>query len=158
MGGPSTVAAGSGLIRGFTSSMYSVGLAASLFFCCQMSSGSAGEKVKCDPDKSSQFDLNVCAAEDMHKADDELNALYKKALADAAERDTDHAERPELQGAVAALKSAERAWIDYRNGNCKGVKLSAEGGSMTMMVFDQCIAKMTRNRIEELKVLMDRGA
>ncbi|MET3611897.1 uncharacterized protein YecT (DUF1311 family) [Rhizobium aquaticum] len=150
--------AGWGLFRGFMSSAYSVGLAASLFFCSQMSSSSAGEKVKCNPDKYSQFDLNVCAAEDMHKADDELNAVYKKALADAAERDINHANRPELRGAVSALKSAERAWIDYRNGNCKGVGLSAEGGSMTMMVFDQCVAKMTRNRIEELKVLMDKGA
>jgi uncharacterized protein YecT (DUF1311 family) len=61
---------------------------------------------------------------------------------------------PNYVGAVKALKKAQRAWIDYRDGHCEGVGFEARGGSMEPMVVSGCKAGLTNNRIRELHDLI----
>jgi len=103
-----------------------------------------------------QHDLNQCAYMDFEKADKELNAVYKEALKSAAEADKEAAEMgPGYVGAVKALKKAQRAWIDYRDGHCDSVGYEAGGGSMQPMVISGCQARLTEHRTKELRELIE---
>jgi uncharacterized protein YecT (DUF1311 family) len=114
------------------------------------------DEPKCNPEGTQQ-EMNVCAYDDLQKVDDELNAVYRKAMAFAKSQDDDLADQPNLKGAVAALKKAQRAWIDYRDGHCDGVGFGARGGSMEPMLVAGCQADLTKKRVEELKALMEDG-
>jgi uncharacterized protein YecT (DUF1311 family) len=103
----------------------------------------------------SQADMNYCANQDCEKADKELNAVYKQALQSQVEVDKQAAEMgPNYVGAVKALKKAQRAWIDYRDGHCDGVGYEAVGGSMSPMLVSGCLAGLTQNRTKELNDLI----
>ena len=103
-----------------------------------------------------QADLNQCSYMDFEKADKELNAVYKEALKSAAEADKQAAEMDEAYvGAVKALKKAQRAWIDYRDGHCDGVGYEAVGGSMQSMLISGCQARLTEHRTKELRELAE---
>ncbi|MBL0372466.1 lysozyme inhibitor LprI family protein [Rhizobium sp. KVB221] len=102
-----------------------------------------------------QADMNQCSYQDFETADKELNAVYKQALASQAEVDKEAAEMgPDYVGAVKALKKAQRAWIDYRDGHCDGVGYEAVGGSMQPMLINGCMATLTQTRTKELKELV----
>lgn len=124
---------------------------------CIVSPALADDEMKCNPE-GTQAEMNICAWDDFQKADDELNAVYKKAVAFAKDQDANLADQPDLKGAVAALKKAQRAWIDYRDGHCEGVGFSARGGSMEPMLVAGCQEELTKNRIAELKALMEDDA
>lgn len=102
-----------------------------------------------------QADMNSCAAMDYEKADKQLNVVYKEALKSQADLDKQSAEiNPDYVGAVQALKKAQRAWIDYRDGQCEGVGYQAVGGSMQPMLINGCEADLTNKRIKELQDLI----
>lgn len=102
-----------------------------------------------------QADMNQCSYEEYEKADKELNTVYKQALKSQEEVDKEAAEMgPDYVGAVKALKKAQRAWIDYRDGHCDGVGYEAVGGSMQPMIINGCMASMTAARTKELRDLI----
>jgi uncharacterized protein YecT (DUF1311 family) len=103
----------------------------------------------------SQADMNQCAYQDFEKADKELNAVYKEAMKSQQEVDKEAAQMdPAYVGAVKALRKAQRAWIDYRDGHCDGVGYEAVGGSMQPMLISGCLATMTTTRTKELRELI----
>ena len=133
-----------------------VTLATLLLVCACLSPAMADDDggFKCNPDGNQQ-EMNQCAYEDWVKADEELNAVYKQALAFAASQDADLKEyQPELQGAVKALKKAQRAWVSYRDGQCESYGFGARGGSMEPLLIESCKADLTNLRVKELKDLM----
>jgi len=102
-----------------------------------------------------QADMNQCAYQDFEKADKELNVVYRQALKSQEELDRQSAEiNPDYVGAVKALKKAQRAWIDYRDGHCDGVGYEAVGGTMQSMLISGCQATMTTARTKELRELI----
>jgi uncharacterized protein YecT (DUF1311 family) len=112
-----------------------------------------GPKIDCN-NATTQTDMNICSHQDFETADKSLNAIYKKALAFAASQDLDLANQPDLQGAAKALKKAQRAWVDYRDGQCESYGFGARGGSMEPMLVAGCQAELTRKRTHELKELL----
>lgn len=99
-----------------------------------------------------QAELNSCAYQDFEKADKELNRVYRKALKKQEEVDREVADMgPNYVGAVKALKKAQRAWIDYRDGHCEGVGFEARGGSMEPMLVSGCMAQLTLERTKQLR-------
>jgi uncharacterized protein YecT (DUF1311 family) len=103
-----------------------------------------------------QADMNSCAAMEWSEADDELNAVYKKALKSQEKLDRDNGEiSKDYVGAVAALKKAQRAWIDYRDGHCDGVSFQVAGGSMQPQVINGCATQLTKARTKELQELIN---
>lgn len=112
------------------------------------------EQVDCN-NAQSQADMNYCAAKDFEKADKQLNAVYKQALKSQADLDKQSASiNPDYVGAVKALKKAQRAWIDYRDGQCEGVGYEAVGGTMQPMLEAGCKADLTDKRVKELQELI----
>jgi uncharacterized protein YecT (DUF1311 family) len=55
------------------------------------------------------------------------------------------------KAAVENLKQAERAWLGYRDIQCKAAGQQYEGGSMRPMIESQCLTALTEHRIADLK-------
>ncbi|MEZ2131076.1 MULTISPECIES: lysozyme inhibitor LprI family protein [unclassified Sinorhizobium] len=100
-----------------------------------------------------QADMNICAARDHADADKELNAQYKKTRAAMLARDAEL--EGDQKGAEKALLKSQRAWIDYRDGECEAEGFQARGGSLEPMLISECMAKLTRQRTKELADLAD---
>jgi len=95
-----------------------------------------------------QQDMNICAEMDWQEADVELNAAYKQVMAEMKAMDADLP--PDLQGAEDALRTAQRAWIEYRDGNCAAAGFPMRGGSAEPLLVYGCLRQMTENRTQEL--------
>lgn len=105
-----------------------------------------------------QQDMNICAGLDHEEADVALNTVYGEVVAAMRATDTELKETsPDLAGAEAALKKAQRAWIGYRDAHCETAGFQARGGSMEPMLVSGCMAELTRQRTTELKALLGEG-
>ncbi|MCO6185319.1 lysozyme inhibitor LprI family protein [Rhizobium sp. L1K21] len=128
-----------------------------LLACLALSAPAYGDDdddgFKCNPDGNQQ-ELNTCAYDDWEKADEELNAVYKDAVAFAKKEDAFFDDNPSMKGALEALKKGQRAWIDYRDGTCDLEGFNARGGSMEPLLIFSCQAELTRKRTRELKEIM----
>lgn len=117
--------------------------------CLIASAPAALAQVDCSKPMAQQ-DLNACAAENFARADDDLNAVWKQALARA--KKFDGAEREaRLRGAKKALLAGQRGWLAYRDGQCDIAGFQMRGGSAEPMLVSGCKATMTRTRTAELK-------
>lgn len=100
-----------------------------------------GQKQKPKPceDAQTQADMNICWGNEYKKADAALNKTYQElaAMLDEAEK--------------AQLKTAETAWLKYRDTNCEFVADQYKGGSIRPMIAAICLADVTNNRTTELK-------
>lgn len=111
----------------------------------------------------SQLQMNECAALQHKQADAHLNNVYRKALQymtdDLAQAQT-HGNQNQVkyeEAAIASLKEAGRAWISYRDIQCKAAAQQYEGGSMAPMIYSQCLATLTEHRTADLKSIYEDG-
>ncbi len=106
---------------------------------------------------NTQIAMNECSAEQYKKADAHLNIVYTNLLR-LLQNDAGHAQqqsggeqrKPETP-AVVSLKAAQRQWIHYRDLHCAAVRAQYEGGTISPMMFMECMTETTNHRIEELK-------
>jgi uncharacterized protein YecT (DUF1311 family) len=112
--------------------------------------GASAQEPNCK-NPQTQTDMTLCEQVRQDAADKALNAQYKKTRAAmvAADKDLDAGEK----GAEKALLKAQRAWIDYRDGQCEAEGFQARGGTMEPMLVAGCIANLTDQRTKELKQL-----
>lgn len=90
-----------------------------------------------------QLELNECSARAYQSADAALNEAYKAAM------DVVKDWSPESQ---EKLRSAQRSWIGYRDKACL-VYQYPESGSITPLLINDCLRKITTDRIDDLKAL-----
>ncbi|MBW0371161.1 lysozyme inhibitor LprI family protein [Ensifer adhaerens] len=100
-----------------------------------------------------QPDLNDCAYREYESADAELNAVYRQAMT-AAQKVDKELEGADI-GAVEALKTAQRAWIGYRDGQCELAGFQARGGQAEPMLVSGCLAQLTQKRTAELNEFLE---
>ena len=112
------------------------------------------DKLNC-VDPQAQIEMNMCAWQDFEKADAELNAIWKDAMAAAKALDAEES-NPNLKGAAKALLAGQRGWIAYRDGQCELAGWEAHGGSMEPMLESGCKAELTRERTSQLKAFISR--
>ena len=106
-------------------------------------------------DPQAQQEMNYCAGLEYERADKALNVLWPKVRAFMKEQDAELKEySPDLVGAEAALLKAQRAWIDFRDGQCESEGFEARGGSMEPLLVSTCLTRLTNQRIQELILLM----
>ncbi|HEV2816443.1 MAG TPA: lysozyme inhibitor LprI family protein [Allosphingosinicella sp.] len=109
-------------------------------------------------DPQTQLEMNMCAGLDFERADAELNAAWRVAIAEARTRDREidrrYDQRPTTE---AKLREAQRAWLVFRDAHCtvQGYD-EARGGSMEPMVYSGCRAALTRQRTAQLRGLGER--
>ena len=99
-----------------------------------------------------QPDMNYCAGQDFEKADKELNDVYKQALENQKKIAKSGGE---YAGAVEALKTAQRAWIVYRDAHCENYGIQYGSGTMRPMEVDGCKETLTKARTKELHAIID---
>jgi uncharacterized protein YecT (DUF1311 family) len=95
-------------------------------------------------------EMNFCADKDYQAADKALNAAYAKALKYVRSRDI---EPPyDAKSFENALKTAQRAWVTYRDADCKDlVAQEWSGGTGTTSAILGCMTGKTLQRTKELK-------
>ncbi|WP_025370705.1 lysozyme inhibitor LprI family protein [Advenella mimigardefordensis] len=91
---------------------------------------------------TTQADINQCANADYKHADAQLNKAYREVYsrADAT--------------LVPQLKTAQNAWIKFRDADCSFQTSSARGGSMYASVLAGCLEVKTLARTKELSALL----
>lgn len=80
------------------------------------------------------------------------------AQADARSKAADRALNVQYQSTMAALtpatrtrlRSAQRAWISFRDLECKFQSAGVQGGSVYPMIHAQCVERLTRERTSQL--------
>jgi uncharacterized protein YecT (DUF1311 family) len=94
------------------------------------------------------MEMNACASEEAARFDAELNNVYHKLLSQAESQEQ----------AVAKIKTAERAWIAYRDAYMDAMypasNKQAEYGSIYPMQADLLRAKLTKRQVAALKELL----
>jgi uncharacterized protein YecT (DUF1311 family) len=117
----------------------------------------------CTERPESQRQMNDCAAFKYEVADAHLNSVYGKEMqymADdlvRARKALDQTRIKDEQSEIASLKDAERAWLSYRDVQCKAASQRYEGGSMRPMIYSQCLTTLTEHRIADLKSVYEDG-
>jgi uncharacterized protein YecT (DUF1311 family) len=98
-----------------------------------------------------------CGTKEYREADVRLNAAYTKVIADMKE-DLDRAEKEHSreqqsydQRGIRNLRAAERAWIQYRDLHCSAAKQRYEGGTISPVVWLNCMTQLTEHRTAELE-------
>src|SRR6266513_512581 len=93
-----------------------------------------------------QATINATARSDFAKADADLNKTYRAVLAKLPD-----AEKQKL-------KETQRAWIASRDAEAAAAAKEANGGSMGPTLRYGRMTDLTRKRISELEVMIDKGS
>ncbi len=105
-------------------------------------------------DPQDQYSLTYCAGVDYEDADAELNSLWPEIVAAAKSNDeyvADLARERGVPTTLEALRTAQRAWIAFRDAQCEYEAYDVFGGTAQPMVGSLCLARLTRERIDVLK-------
>src|SRR5687767_7403940 len=96
---------------------------------------------KKDPcaDAQSQTEMNICWGKEYKAADAQLDAAYREFVSKLNPEET------------TQLKTAQLAWLKYRDANCEFVADQYKGGSIRPMIAAMCLADVTSTRTSELK-------
>lgn len=134
------------------------GLCAAAFFAA-VAAGHAqdGDAPDCE-NQDTQPVMTYCADLDYQVADEELNAIWPEMLAYAKARDEDVAPMAKDMGVpttLEAMKTAQRAWIAYRDAQCEFEAYEVFGGTAQPMVGSLCLARLTGERIELFRSILD---
>ena len=98
----------------------------------------------CD-NAQSTVDMGNCAGKEYKEADEELNRVYKKLMASLEDREYE-----------ALLRTAQQAWLKYRDAHCDFEAFENRGGTIYPVMHRSCLTTMTRARTKELKQQMER--
>ena len=94
-------------------------------------------------DPETQTDMNICADQTYQVEIMLMNDGYKQLLGE-----TD-AKRQQ------SLKTAQLAWVKFRDLQCEHEASASEGGSIQPLIRSTCLIDLTRQRSKELKALLE---
>lgn len=100
-----------------------------------------------------QAQMNASAGAAYQRADAAMNAQWKRTYAYMKGRDAQDRSRAKF-GYAAATLASQRAWIAFRDAQCKIESAEAAGGSLQPLVRSQCLARLTGERTTQLRKLM----
>jgi uncharacterized protein YecT (DUF1311 family) len=113
------------------------------------------QKPNCDT-WLSQNEMNGCTRLEFERADAEMNAQWKKAVAKSKAWDREPEHTPDGRpGYFETLLAAQRAWLVYRDQHCMREGYIMRGGSAEPYVYNTCRSRLTKARTAELKVLAE---
>jgi uncharacterized protein YecT (DUF1311 family) len=101
-------------------------------------------------------EFNLCPEGVFQKADDKLNAAFTKALDFIRTVDS---EKPyDAASWEQALRASQRAWLAFRDTDCKGLTpMSWTGGTGTTVAVLECMTTKTSIRTKELVTIYKGG-
>ncbi len=103
-----------------------------------------------------QQPMNMCLLEAYQRSDGEMNRQWRitSEAMKAQDRGIDRTYDKD-PGYFATLLAAQRAWLSYRSQQCLLESFEMRGGSGAPMVHSLCMARITRERIGQLKELVE---
>lgn len=111
----------------------------------------------CDGDSPQQV-LNICAANAAQSADAEMNAQWKLTATEMKRRDAGIDRKDDRQpGYFDTLLASQRAWLTYRDQQCLVESFEMRGGSGAPQIHGGCMHRLTRERLAQLKALIETG-
>ena len=113
---------------------------------------------RCDSIKTD--DLVACAQADFQRADAALNAQYRSALATIKGWQSSGADDAAANGGISygqSLLVAQRAWLAYRDAECRFQIYGNAGGHELPIYRFGCLAELTRQRTKQLQADFTEG-
>lgn len=106
------------------------------------------------PDGQTTIGMTQCAQSETEAWDVLLNSEYKAARAWTKAADEGETAEPQMFAVRAdELLAAQRAWIAFRDANCRAAYGIYGSGSMRNIAGSQCKLRMTAKRAIELRML-----
>lgn len=90
-------------------------------------------------DMTSTYDVRLCLSNELEKADADLNKQYKLCMNKLD------------KVAQGKLKTAQKAWISFRDAECEYQADEMRGGTYEVVIALGCHVSETKERAEELK-------
>jgi len=109
----------------------------------------AQERAKKDPcekayESGVTVDLVECSLKKLAAADAELNKTYRQLVSKLGDKKWG-----------VKLRTAQQAWIKFRDANCDYVSEFSGGGSAVTYEYNFCLADMTVARTKELQQMLN---
>ncbi len=101
----------------------------------------------CISDDGSNMGMKMCTDKALKNADALLNVVYQKVSGELSSE--------EGQETLNRLKTAQRAWIPFRDAQCQLAAAEMLGGTGESLVALGCHYRMTVDRIKELEAQFD---
>ena len=103
-----------------------------------------------------QQPMNMCLLEEYQRVDAELNRQWK-ITSDAMKANDRGIDRSydKDPGYFDTLLAGQRGWLAWRSQQCLLESFEMRGGSGAPMVHSLCMARITRERINQLKSLVE---
>ena len=96
-----------------------------------------------------QLEMNFCSGEAYKAADAAMGRQYKILAAQTKKIDGG---KPDF---FPALLASQRAWLKYRDAQCRLEGYRTRGGTAEPMNVNGCLEELTKARTEELKSLSE---
>jgi uncharacterized protein YecT (DUF1311 family) len=97
----------------------------------------AASSAGCDATAVTQADMNRCASERLARADAALNAQWRRTY-------------NALHGRADKLRTAQRAWLAFRDAECEVETAGSAGGTIHLMDVAGCRTRLTIDRTRQL--------
>jgi uncharacterized protein YecT (DUF1311 family) len=85
-------------------------------------------------------EINECASVEQKKVEDKLNKVYQQVIKSIGEADT-----------RKALVEAQRAWVQFREADCKAVYEQYKTGTIRTVMYIGCMQQHAEVRIKNLE-------
>jgi uncharacterized protein YecT (DUF1311 family) len=95
------------------------------------------------------LEIDQCGQLTLKAKDKELNEAYQKLVRSLAP--ADKADNTDYQAVKKQLLDAQRAWIAYRDNDCKAKLKLNESGTIRGAVYLGCLTERTEQRTKELR-------
>lgn len=117
-------------------------VAAFIFTCALSSQNVFAQEADC-ANAQDQASLNICAQQSYRASDAALNKSYA-ALSQKVSKE-----------GLAKLKTAQRAWINYRDAQCEFESYGTADGSVHPMIGSACLDQLTQAQTERLNLQLN---
>jgi uncharacterized protein YecT (DUF1311 family) len=102
--------------------------------------------------QANTIEINQCLGKQLEARDKSLNAAYRALLQRLDESDpSDGVDYPRAR---RLLVEAQRAWISFRDNDCRGRVVLYERGTIRWEIYTECLIAHTERRTNELKSWM----
>jgi uncharacterized protein YecT (DUF1311 family) len=96
-------------------------------------------------------EFGPATAAQLAAADRRLNQVYQRRIADARADDANDRRARGWYSQEAALRSSERAWISFRDAECRYLTQQDVGSRMHQSLVRGCLLDQVQDRTEELR-------
>jgi uncharacterized protein YecT (DUF1311 family) len=100
--------------------------------------------------QNNTLEINACAKQVLQTKDKEPNDAYQKLLKSFAP--IDKSDDTDYATVKKQLTEGQRAWIHFRDNDCKAKYSMHAGGTIRNAVYLGCLAERTEQRTRELRI------